>query len=356
MKRAGLLVGAAIVAAQGLLGAQAGDVNKILADARAAIGEKKLAALRSFSATGQATRVTGDTSSAPTDVELAFELPDKYMRKDVLAQVMNTTITRTSGFNADNPINIIDQPPAGPGMIVIRAGSGGPPPGVPPTPEQEQEQRKRTLLSARQDFARLTLGFLLASPPAYPLQFAYGGQAESPDGTADIVDVTGEGDFKVRLFIDTKTHLPLMLSWMAKEPLVMRSFGGPGGAVMTGSAGGTVTGNRTVTYGGGSGQVATADTPGKKPGTPPEGQVKQTPTPEDRDKMMKQLEEQRKEAEAKLRTVEYRIYYGDYQDADGVKVPRRIQRSIDGKPTEETVFDKVKINGKIDPKKFDAGK
>jgi hypothetical protein len=52
--------------------------------------------------------------------------------------------------------------------------------------------------------------------------------------------------------------------------------------------------------------------------------------------------------------VEYRLYYGDYRDVDGIKVPFRLQRSIDGKPTEELTFDRVKINGKIDAKTFDV--
>ena len=71
---------------------------------------------------------------------------------------------------------------------------------------------------------------LVTSLPSYPLTFTHGGTAESPDGTADVVDVKGE-DFAARLFIDSKTHLPLMLSWMDKEPLRMvRPVGGPGRA------------------------------------------------------------------------------------------------------------------------------
>ena len=80
------------------------------------------------------------------------------------------------------------------------------------------------------------------------------------------------------------------------------------------------------------------------------------PTPEEREKMLKDIEARRKEAEAKLRTVEYRIYYGDYKAVGGVQLPHRIQRSIDGKPTEEMVFDAIKVNAKIDAKKFQVSK
>jgi hypothetical protein len=191
------------------------------------------------------------------------------------------------------------------------------------------------LQSARSDFARLILGMVPPSTGMYPLEYSYGGQAESPDGKADILDVKGEGGFAVRLFIDTKTHLPLMLSWMAKEPMVRTiSIGGPGGTHATAGGAGTV----VQSGGGGNVQIG--------------GARGQQMTQEERDKLLKQAEEQGKAAEAKARTVEFRLYYSDYRDVGGIKVPFTLQRSIDGKPSEELTFDKVKINDKIDPKKF----
>ena len=94
-------------------------------------------------------------------------------------------------------------------------------------------------------FARLALGMFAASPAAFPLEFTYAGEAESADGKADVIDVKGEGEFAVRLFVDQQTHLPLMLSWMDKEPLVMTMgtggpgrAGGPGGSTFVASGGG----------------------------------------------------------------------------------------------------------------------
>ena len=316
--------------------AQPADVNKILAEARAALGgEKRLAAVKTFAATGQSTRVVNEQSAAPTDAELVFELPDRFMKKDVLAMLGSTAITRASGFSGDAVINVIDQPPmpSGGAVFVFRAGPGGGAPGEVVTSEQKEAAQKAQLLANKQEFARLALGIFVAAPAAYPLQFAYGGQAESPDGKADIVDVTGEGGFACRLFIDTATHLPLMLSWMAKEPLML-----------------------TQTVGGGTGRSRGSDTARAGGGaavTSVQAQGKPL-TPEERDKLMSQLEEQRKKAEAERRVVEYRLYYGDYREVDGIKVPFRLQRSIDGKPTEELTLDTVKINGKIDPRKFDV--
>ena len=321
MRRRWSCLAVAVFALAVPLRGQAPDVNKVLADARAALGgEKKLSSLKTLAATGQSVRVTPDGSSAPTDFEMAFELPNKFMKKDVMAMINNSAITRTSGFNGDTPINVIDQPPAMPGMIrIVRGGPGGDP-NAPQTPEQQEENRRNMLIAAKQDFSRLLLGFIVSSFITYPLEFSYGGQAESPDGRADIIDVKGEGGFAARLFIDQKTHLPLMLSWMAREPLVIqRTFTGakPGAAP---PAGGGIS----------HGQAATSD---------------------ERERMIKAQEEAR-QAEAKLRIVEYRLYYADYRDVDGVKVPFRLQRSIDGKPSEEVTLEKVKINGKIDPNKF----
>ncbi|MFB3855107.1 MAG: hypothetical protein ACE148_14965 [Vicinamibacterales bacterium] len=331
MKRS-LLVAAAMAASVVVAAAmpQAGDVNSILAAARAALGgEQKLAAVKTVLLTGSSTRVVGESSSAPGDAEVAIELPDKFARTEV-QDLGGFSLTRTRGFNGSTPIDIVDQPPAAAGRVMIRIGPGGGLLGQEPTPEQREQQKARLLSSNRQDFARFTLGFLLSSPQVYPLRFAYGGVAESPDGRADIIDVTGEDGFALRLFIDQSTHLPLMASWMARESLrittTMRA--GPGGAAPAGA----------------TGHATAAGAPARQL------------TPEEREKLMRQLEEQRKEAEAKLRVVEHRIYYGDYREADGIKVPFRLQYSIDGKPTEELVFDRVQVNRKIDPKKFEPGK
>jgi hypothetical protein len=174
------------------------------------------------------------------------------------------------------------------------------------------------------------------SPAAYPVELSDGGQAESPDGKADGIDVKGEGGFAAKLFIDAQTHLPLMLSWMDKEPIVTSmTIGGPsavGAPVPAGATGGNVTHMR-VEQGAGAPM-----------------------TPEAREKLMKDLEARRKELEAKARTVEYRVYYGDYRSVGGVQLPHRIQRAIDGKPTEEIVFETYKVNAKIDAKKFQVAK
>ena len=48
---------------------------------------------------------------------------------------------------------------------------------------------------------------------SYPLTFSYAGEAEAPEGKADVVDIKGPANFAARLFVNSQTHMPLMLSW-----------------------------------------------------------------------------------------------------------------------------------------------
>lgn len=54
--------------------------------------------------------------------------------------------------------------------------------------------------------------------------------------------------------------------------------------------------------------------------------------------------------------VELRIYYGDYRDVDGLQWPFRLRRASGTETTEETTFDRFRLNTKIDAKKFEVRK
>ena len=137
----------------------------------------------------------------------------------------------------------------------------------------------------KQDFARLTLGMFAMSFGAYPVTFTLAGTAEAPQGKADVIAVKGPADFSARLFIDSQTHLPLMLSWQGPQ--------------------------------------ASPPPPSSAPQTGP---------------------------------TENRIYYADYREVDGLRWPFRIRRAVGADTVEETTFDRFRINGKIDPKKFEVRK
>ena len=156
------------------------DPAPILAAARQALGgEKKLTAVKSFTATGRTRQVRGD-NLVPIEFEIFVELPDKYLRKDEIpAQESGPT---ASGFNGDEWLQD-PPPPAPPAAATPPAGAPGGA-AAPPRPNPALAR----VATLKQDFARLTLGMFATSFPAYPLTFTYVGEAEAPQGKADVID------------------------------------------------------------------------------------------------------------------------------------------------------------------------
>lgn len=309
-----ICVGAAVLSGGVPLTAQGPakkDAATILAQAREALGgEKRLSAVKSFVATGRTRQVRGD-NLVPIEFEISSELPDKYVRKDEIpAQESGPTST---GFNGDELIQlpIPAAPPApAPGAQPGRGGAEGArgaAPGVPGRVEHGEGRAAGPVAPAmnprvaavKQDFVRLTLGMFAGSFSSYPLTFTYAGQAEAPQGSADVVDVKGPANFSAQLFVNSQTHLPIMISW--KGPAGRGRGPGPGGP--PGAA-------------------------GAAPAAPPT-----PPAP-----------------------VEYRIYYADYRDVDGMQWPFRLRRATGPDTTEETTFDRFRVNAKIDPRKFEVHK
>ena len=52
--------------------------------------------------------------------------------------------------------------------------------------------------------------------------------------------------------------------------------------------------------------------------------------------------------------VEQRMFFADYREVDGIKFPFRIRRATGADTTEETTFDRFRINAKIDLRRFDT--
>jgi hypothetical protein len=276
-----------------LLGAQTPppDANAVLAGARMALGsEARLSAIKTVTATGRTRQVRGE-NLVPIEFEIAIELPSKYVRKDeVPAQESGPT---TIGFNGDDLI----QEPAGPPQG--RAGAA-----PPASPEQAAAANRARVVGVKQDFARLMLGMFATSFPSYPLTFTYVGQAEAPQGMADVLEGKGAPNLTVRLFVYKDTHLPVMVTWQGAPP------GPPRGAG-----------------------------PGRPGGPPPDGAVRGAPPPS-----------------APAASQENRIYFADYRDVDGVKWPFRLRRAVGQDTVEETTFDRFRLNAKIDAKKFEVRK
>lgn len=324
------------------------DAVKVLVDVRKALGgDQKLNAVRTLVATGRTKRVSGE-NLVPVEFQIDVELPDKYVRKDEIpAQESEPS---SSGFNGESLIQIPPPPPppppagapaaspapardAGPGPGgAAGAAPGGRPARPPMTPQQQQEIQRRTRVGTlKQDFARLTLGMFATSFPSFPLTFSHAGQAEAPQGKADVIDVKGTGNFAARLFVMTDTKLPVMLSWT--QP---------------------VTPANIVILNPGQARPATLA---------PGAIVVEGPTPlaagaskEDQDAYARAVGALRQKTMASAKPIEHRLYYQDYRDVDGLQFPFKLRRAVGADTIEETTFDRFRLNAKIDAKKFEPVK
>src|SRR5690606_36434131 len=110
-----------------------------------------------------------------------------------------------------------------------------------------------------------------------------------------------------RLFIDQKTHLPLMVTYKGRQP-------------------------RMVTAGG----------------------PMQPPGDEERKKMVQDAEARARRELAEAPIVEFSIFFDDWREVDGITFPHVLRRAAGGERSEELTVNKVKVNPKIDAKKFAA--
>jgi hypothetical protein len=327
--------------------------DQVLAEARKALGGDRLAGVKTVVASGRTRRVRGN-NLVPIEFEILAELPDKYLRIDEFPA--EDTDPTSSGFNGDALIQIPPLsagPPTGRGMSApaepgatpsdTAATPAGPPAAAPPgapgaiqagTPGPMRpggrgpaaDPRRARVMALKQEYARLALG-LFAASSAYPLTFSYAAVAEAPQGQADVLDVKGEGNFALRFFINSKTRLPIMVTWNTPPTNVIVTVPGqppprsiaPGAVVVTG------------------------------PPAPPAGAAK-----EETDKYAKEVLALRTKAQAT--PVEHRLYFADYREVDGVQFPFRLRRAIGTETTEETTFDRFRINTRIDARKFESPK
>jgi hypothetical protein len=273
----------------------AGDTKaeQLMAQARAALGgEKNLNKVQGLTATGTYQRTMGDRQLSG-EVTIDLQLPDKMLRTESMSPMGDMTLVTEQGLNGETLLHRQRTLNAPPGAVVRM--------GPPPTGDAEAQ----AVRNARADFARTVVAFLLTSPSSLPLAFTAGGEAESDEGKADVVEAKGAGTFAARIFLDQKSHRPLMLTYRGVAPRVMiQTQQGPPPE-------------------GGRGQRGDPSHAGPPEGAPPQ-------------------------------VVDITLYLDDYKSVDGVLLPHHITRSVDGKPTEDTTFKTFKLNPAFKPDTFAA--
>lgn len=284
---------------------------EILAEVRKAIGgDAKIAALKTVSFEGTYRRLMGE-QDMNGDLELYFALPDRFQRVEQLPPFgpnptgMRIAQTWNAGEGWAGPLG-----PVPGGMMFRFGGPGGPggPGGGPGGPGGPGGNRANFDPNARMrgEFYRAALAMFPGTPATAGLTFTYVGKAESPDGEAEVLDAKGEGNFAARLFIDAKTHLPVMLTYQGRDVTQIRM-----------------------------------QRPQRKDGETDE---------QFRERIRAEREAAGPPPPPKM--VDYTMFIADHKDVGGVKVPHHITMQSGEKPTEEWELKKAKVNPKFEDDQF----
>ncbi len=274
--------------------------QELLSQARAAIGSDKI---KSLSIAGTYRQMLGEREMSG-DIELEMMLPDKFLKTSVMSPMPGIEVTRLEALNGEKAwTDMQNNAPAGGNLILRIAPSGG----------NSADAQKAQQMFIRQEWTRLLLGVLGQSPVAVPLEYSYGGEAEAPDGVADVIEVKGKViGLTAQLFLDQKTHRPLMLSYQGRKPQM-----------------------RMMTR-----QMSHSDEAKKK-------------TPEEMEKEIKEAQAKAAAQAAAEPMVEIQLRFEDFRAEGGVTLPHRISRTIDGQANEEWQLTKFKINPIIKADKFE---
>lgn len=314
------------------------DPAPILAAARTALGgDQALESVKSFTVGGERARnLAGHRLT--TMVEIACELPDKFVQED------NTVGTFVSsnrfGFNGDDLISQTYSELGGP--ITLSSGNE--------TPEKIAARRKSAVSMRKTEFSKLMLALFAKDSSTYPLEFGEVSEAALPSGPADAIAVKRDGSVIVELYIDRATHRPVMISWLARPALDFSSREPIRPMSQT------------------PGPVSPPTLPGAGPPTTPATQPQPgtvavsglpplvNPTPAELEARAKLIQEQAKAIGSTLPLVEHRLVLSDVRDADGLHWPHKFTEYVEDAVIEEVKLGKFKINARINAGRFKVSK
>jgi hypothetical protein len=185
---------------------RAAQTDDLLKQARAALGgEARLRRVQSLSAVGQLRRVFPDRERAGT-LELNWLSPDKFRQVETMGLAGDVKISLTSVLDGarawkESTVDTGSLP------ITVTQPAGR----ARPITGNEQRQ-------LRANFARYLPALLLSA--AAPGRINDAGATEVDGAPARVLAVRTEDGFAAQLYLDAKTHLPLMLSYRGRPPVV----------------------------------------------------------------------------------------------------------------------------------------
>jgi hypothetical protein len=216
---------------------------EILRQARQAVGgDQSIAAVRSMTITGRATKTFdfGETQKTEQgDWEVNLQLPDKFSRKMLIRKESGDGKTETT----DKEVIVVRQnselkekimlPPNENGgdkkkveftvktdggeKTIVDGGSG------------DKVQDKRVIVDKlraggefhHNEMFRTTLALLLTPPQGVEVSYKYAGEANVDGANCDIVEALANGS-TIRLYVNKDSHLPAMISYQAPKMFIIK--------------------------------------------------------------------------------------------------------------------------------------
>jgi hypothetical protein len=322
------------VANQTVIAGQAEEAKaeSVLAEARKALGgADKLSAVKTLQVNGTTKRANGNFN-LEGDTELFFELPDKFRRNESLTIGGGTGIDRKDIVNGNEfSTEVSGDAFGGRGRGRFAGAGGGAQGGADgrgaPTPEQQERLREFQRRNLQSEVSRLLIAFLLKSD----MPFRWIGTAQAPEGSADVLEVKTPDGVATRVFIDTTSHMPLMLSW-------------------TGPAGRGGQGRR----GQGAPNQAGPPPEGRAAGDQPPGAGAPTAAgaPPTAGAGADQAQGQRGRAGQGGPPATLEMHLSEYKTVNGIKLPHMITRGASGATNEEWAIKSYKINPNLKANTF----
>jgi hypothetical protein len=266
--------------------------EEVLKLAREALGgEAKLAEVQSLSVSGPFRRA-GDGQQQTGELRVDVLAPDKLKVSETLDLMAGLQLTMIHAVNGAQT------------WADSRTGASNAQVTMMRRDDKGKDDASAQVDRLQSDLMRYLLAFILTPPPGVSVSFSYAGEAEAPDGRADVLDVVGAHGFKARLFIDKKTHRPLMFSY---RDVVRRA--------------------KTVKASAGAGDV---------------------------DKLVKRAQS---DNPAAPRESDVQIHLSDYRAEKGLLLPHALSMTVDGQPYQEWEVKEVKLNPRdLTAQKFEKGK